>query len=100
MEQSDLTRAVGKRLREVRNASSVSQSQTAKFAGISRQGFIRHEIGADITVARLAQLLSLYGMDFKEFFRDREIDKELNRLRVKAEVYARSLPDNIKHRSG
>jgi DNA-binding XRE family transcriptional regulator len=63
-DQANLLRAVGKRVREARDAAGLSQAQLAKRIGVTRPSVANLEAGRqDMNITRIAGILVALGLD-------------------------------------
>ncbi len=70
---------VGKRIKDIREKSGMTQNGLAERAGISQTHLLRVELGqADITVGHLQLVCDALGMSLQDFFASNKNDDELN----------------------
>ncbi len=92
---------VGKRIKDIREKSGMTQNGLADRAGISQTHLRRVELGqADITVGHLQLVCDALGMTLQDFFASNKNDDELStsasRLTPKQKVLLAEFLKSIK----
>lgn len=71
MKNSDVTRYIGSRIRELRHGEGLTTRTLAKYLGVSQQQLSRYERGVNkIDVCIIYRLSHIFHVDIDCFFRD------------------------------